>query len=74
MVKLHTKSHLKCLIAKGYILRCYDANLIERSELSTDDKTEGVVVETPMRRLEDRDELPYMFRCFFCSRFSVQGS
>lgn len=65
MVKLHIKSHFKCLIAKGYILRCYDANLIERSELSTDDKTEDLVgVETPMR-LEDRNELPYMFRCCF---------
>lgn len=47
MVKLHTKCHLKCLIAKGYILRCYDANLIEQLELSTDDKTEGVVGGNP---------------------------
>lgn len=47
MVELHTKSHLKCLIEEGYILRCYDGNLIERSKLSTDDKTEGVVGGKP---------------------------
>lgn len=44
---------------KRIFLRCYDANLIERSELSTDDKTEGVLVETLMRRL-DRNELLYV--------------